>query len=97
MSVEQAVEYALSSPEPASLSAPSRPTAGEQVVSLTHREREIVGLITEGLTNRQIAQQLVLSERTVDTHTANLMRKLGLRSRAQVAAWAAQHGLLTQR
>ncbi|MDP9352896.1 MAG: response regulator transcription factor, partial [Chloroflexota bacterium] len=85
-----------SSPEPASPLAPPL-TAATDAAILTRREREIVGLITEGLTNRQIAQQLVLSERTVDTHTANLMRKLGLRSRAQVAAWAAQHGLLTQR
>ncbi len=97
MSVEQAIEYALSSPEPASRSAPSRLTAGEQVVSLTRREREIVGLIAEGLTNRQIAHQLVLSERTVDTHAVNIMRKLGLRSRAQVAAWARQQGHLIGR
>ncbi len=97
MPLEQAIEYALSSPEPASPPTPPQPAADGKVASLTPREREIVGLIAQGLTNRQIAQQLVLSERTVDTHGVNIMRKLGLRTRAQVAAWAAQQGLLTGR
>jgi non-specific serine/threonine protein kinase len=96
MSPEQAIEYALSAPEPASTSAPPERSTGGQLASLTAREREIAALIAQGLTNRQIAHQLVLSERTVDTHAVNIMRKLGLRSRAHVAGWAAQQGLLTQ-
>lgn len=97
MSPEQAVEYALSLPEPASPSDPPGPAAGGQTASLTPREREIVGLIAQGLTNRQIAHRLVLSERTVDAHGVNIMRKLGVRSRAQVAACATQQGLLAER
>ncbi len=49
---------------------------------LTHRERELLFLIGEGLTNREIAEMLTLSVKTVESHRANLSRKLGLRSRA---------------
>jgi DNA-binding NarL/FixJ family response regulator len=56
--------------------------------SLTTREREISTLVAQGLSNRQIAEQLVLSERTVETHIRNLLMKLGLRNRTEVAAWA---------
>ena len=96
MSLEQATEYALSMPEVSQppVLVPEEASTGEPPSVLTRREREIVGLIARGLTNRQIAHQLVLSERTVDTHGVNIMRKLGLRSRAQVAAWAVQQGLL---
>jgi DNA-binding NarL/FixJ family response regulator len=48
------------------------------------------------LTNRQIAAELVISERTADTHVANILNKLGFSARTQVAAWAAQHGLLSE-
>ncbi len=97
MSPEQAIAYDLSSPEPA-LAAVSRPAAvGRKATPLTRREREIAGLIARGLTNGQIARQLVLSERTVDTHGVNIMRKLGVRSRAQVAAWAIQEGPFSER
>ena len=50
-------------------------------------------LIARGHTNRQIADRLVISEWTADTHVRHILSKLGLRSRAQVAVWATQHGL----
>ena len=53
----------------------------------TRREREIAGLVADGLTNREIAEKLVLSERTVEGHVANLFNKLEVSSRTQVAAW----------
>ncbi|HEY6592994.1 MAG TPA: LuxR C-terminal-related transcriptional regulator, partial [Asanoa sp.] len=61
--------------------------------SLTAREREIALFLAEGLANRAIAGKLVLSERTVETHVRNLLAKLGLANRTQVAAWAARTGL----
>ncbi|MFG1686701.1 LuxR C-terminal-related transcriptional regulator [Nonomuraea sp. NPDC049269] len=61
--------------------------------TLTVREREIAGLLTEGLSNRAVAAQLVISPATVARHVANIMEKLGFSSRAQIAVWAAEHGL----
>jgi DNA-binding CsgD family transcriptional regulator len=57
---------------------------------LTAREREVAILIARGKTNREIADALVVSSRTVDNHVANVLAKLGFASRAQVAAWAAK-------
>ena len=57
---------------------------------LSQRERNVVALLVEGLTNRQIAGRLHLSVRTIETHIHNIRATLGLRSRAHVAAWAAQ-------
>ena len=54
---------------------------------LTPREREVAGLVAAGLSNRQIAERLVISERTAEAHVEHIRAKLGCRSRAQVAAW----------
>lgn len=59
---------------------------------LTRREQEVAALVAEGLTNRAIAMKLVLSERTVDGHVARALTKLGLRNRAQLAAYLAGRG-----
>jgi predicted ATPase/DNA-binding CsgD family transcriptional regulator len=68
-------------------------TARERNV-LTPRELEVLGLVAQGLSNTDIAQQLLLSEHTVHRHLANIMRKLGVSSRAAAAAWGVQSGLL---
>jgi DNA-binding CsgD family transcriptional regulator len=60
---------------------------------LTEREREVAGLIAKGKSNRAIAEALVLSERTVENHVANILAKLTYDSRAQIAVWAAEQGL----
>ena len=57
---------------------------------MTAREREVALLIAHGKTNREIADTLVVSPRTVDNHVANVLSKLGFASRSQVAAWAAK-------
>ena len=61
---------------------------------LTPREREVLSLLAEGLTNRQIAERLVVSEHTVHRHVTNILRKLGLSSRTAAAAHAVRAGLL---
>ena len=61
---------------------------------LTAREREIATLIAQGKFNREIADALVLSERTIETHVSNIMLKLSLTSRRQIAAWAIERGLI---
>jgi DNA-binding CsgD family transcriptional regulator len=57
---------------------------------LSGREREVASLVAQGLTNRQIGEQLVISERTADTHVQNILNKLGITSRAQIAAWVVE-------
>ena len=69
-------------------------TGRERREVLTAREAETARLIAGGLTNREIAGRLVLSVRTVESHVANAMAKLGFTSRAQLAAWVAEYGLL---
>ena len=64
-------------------------TAGD---SLTLRQTEIARLVARGLTNRQIARELGIAERTVDVHVSNIMARLGVHSRAAVATYVAQDG-----
>jgi predicted ATPase/DNA-binding CsgD family transcriptional regulator len=66
------------------------------VGGLTHREYEVVALVARGMTNAEIARQLVLSVRTVDMHVGNGMQKLGVRKRTELAAWAARQGLTSE-
>jgi DNA-binding CsgD family transcriptional regulator/tetratricopeptide (TPR) repeat protein len=61
---------------------------------LTEREREVAALVAQARTNREIADALVLGERTVETHVENILAKLGLASRRDVGAWMVEHRLL---
>ena len=63
---------------------------------LTEREREILKLVAEGLTNNQIAERLVISPKTVDTHRTHVMDKLNLHSRAELVKYAMRRGLLDE-
>jgi len=66
----------------------------EPVEPLTRREIDVLRLLARGNTNRQIADLLVLSIRTIESHRANLMGKLGLSSRVELVTYAEEHGLL---
>jgi DNA-binding NarL/FixJ family response regulator len=60
---------------------------------LTPREREILVLVAQGKANKEIASELMISERTSRTHVSNVLAKLGLSSRTQAALWAVREGL----
>ncbi len=80
----------LASDQPAARTAePSTETVG-----LTRREREILLLIAEGRTNKQVAKMLWVTEQTVKFHLANIFRKLDVSNRTQASRWAYAHGLL---
>ncbi len=71
-----------------------RPPTGESVPPLSIREMEISALVAQGLNTSEIARELSVSEYTVKSHIAHILEKLDLRNRAQIAAYAAQQGLL---
>jgi len=73
------------------LGAEAPPARGERASHpLSRREQDVTALVVEGLSNRQIAARMHVSVRTVETHIRNIRTTLGLRSRAHIAAWAAQ-------
>jgi non-specific serine/threonine protein kinase len=84
MSTDEAVAYALDSSQ-------SRESAGSGVLS--PREQEVARLVARGLTNRQLANELIISTRTADHHVANILAKLGLDTRAQLAGWVERMGM----
>jgi DNA-binding NarL/FixJ family response regulator len=64
--------------------------AGKRTGTLTHREWEVALLVGRGLTNRRIAEELSISANTANNHVARILKKLGLGSRAEIAAWVTQ-------
>jgi len=85
-------QTALASLPKAKPISPRRAVAA-QFGGLTAREREVATLIARGKTNREIADLLVISERTAEGHVNNILGKLGFTSRAQIAAWVVEQGL----
>ena len=73
------------------LGGPAR-TGVRRVGSLTDRETEVLALVSQGLSNPQIAERLFISSKTASHHVSNVLAKLGVRNRAEAAAWAAAHG-----
>jgi DNA-binding CsgD family transcriptional regulator len=71
-----------------------KPAGRAAEARLSERETEVAALVARGLSNRQIAEALVIGQRTAENHVAHICAKLGLNSRAQVAAWAVRTGLL---
>ncbi len=94
MTLEEALEYALCSEQeptnPPTVFVPEeQPSTDETSEKLTRREKEVAVLVTQGLPNRHIAKKLYVSERTVEAHVRKILKKLGLNSRTQIAAWGA--------
>jgi non-specific serine/threonine protein kinase len=87
MTIDESVAFAVERKPPSRSAAAVRATRG---TGLTRRQLEIARLVADDLTNRQIAARLFLSERTVETHVTNILNRLGLGSRVQLARWAAE-------
>jgi non-specific serine/threonine protein kinase len=68
------------------------PAVPEEKLPLTRREHEVALLVAQGLSNREIASQLVISQRTAEAHVEHILTKLGFNSRAQVVAMFASRG-----
>ncbi|MFI5718814.1 protein kinase [Nocardia sp. NPDC051750] len=81
MKMDTAVAYALGAPDT------DRPAASGSAGALTKRERQVADLVAQGLSNKQIAAKLVISQRTAQSHVEHILTKLGFTSRAQIAAW----------
>ncbi len=99
MPLEQAIEYALSAeessatPPSSATSQPSFPSVPEHTAGLTSREVEVLRLVAAGMTSAQIAAELFLSTRTVETHLTSIYHRLGVTSRAGATRFALEHGL----
>jgi len=95
LSMGAAIEYALSEEGSTTLTpqAPNRKSTDARPPYLTIREEEVAVLVAKGLTNRQIAARLVISESTAETHLARIFKKVGLHSRTQLTVWVNGRGL----
>jgi DNA-binding NarL/FixJ family response regulator len=89
MPPDEAIQYALTPEELETSARAVAPTAG-----LSKRELDVLRGIVDGKSNQEIAAELFISPRTVETHVANILGKLGLASRAAVAVYAVRQGLV---
>jgi predicted ATPase/DNA-binding CsgD family transcriptional regulator len=87
MTIDEGVAFAVEDKQPP---GPAPAARHQARVTLTGRQLEIARLIADDLSNRQIAERLFLSERTVETHITNMLNKLGLNSRVQLSRWLAE-------
>jgi non-specific serine/threonine protein kinase len=101
LSLDQAAEYALAAaPTPDAVtrvpagSPPEQSSTSRVASPLSEREREVLELLAEGLSNKEIAQRLVIAEATAKFHVRSLLNKLGANTRGQAVALAVQRGLL---
>ena len=85
----------MPSPEEVAPAPESPPASGERDDPLTAREGEVAAMVAQGRSNRQIAQGLFLSERTIEHHVSKILRKLGLSSRSQLCTWVTERTLLS--
>ncbi len=95
MTLDQAIQDALDVPDTTQATRRDQRTQPPSIASnpLTTREQDVAGLVARGLTNREIATSLAVTERTSETHVQNILNKLGFTRRSQIASWAAEQGL----
>jgi DNA-binding CsgD family transcriptional regulator len=93
MTLDQAVAHARAASDVPSTSHPRLNKESRQPGGLTRRELEVALRIAEGKSNREIADALVIAERTVEGHVSNILSKLGFRSRTQVTIWVTENEL----
>jgi DNA-binding NarL/FixJ family response regulator len=96
MSFEEAVEYALPKQIPVTPAspAPDQSSAVKQSSTFNAWDREVAAMVVRGMSNRQIAQLLYLSERTIENHVSKILRRLEVASRTEIAAWATEQRLI---
>ncbi|MGD2040238.1 MAG: LuxR C-terminal-related transcriptional regulator [Anaerolineae bacterium] len=93
MTLDEAERLALTATEPHSGELTPLQAEKQQYGGLTRRERQVAALVAKGDSNAQIADELVVTVRTVETHMTHILGKLGFRSRTEVAGWAIAHKL----
>jgi non-specific serine/threonine protein kinase len=102
MPLEQAVANGGAAAPPAPIGPPPAPPAPpgrpdpevDPAAPLSPREREVAALVARGCSNREVAERLVIAQRTAEAHVTHILTKLALRSRAQLVVWAMEHGVL---
>lgn len=87
------IAHALESARWAPVPEPSRPAHTATAERLTAREQQVAGLVGKGMTNAEIATELFISDRTVESHVSNARTKLRIDSRTKLTRWAIEHGL----
>jgi non-specific serine/threonine protein kinase len=87
MAKDEAIAYAL---EEKKTARPAATPATTGTTPLSKREVEVASLVSEGLSNKEIASRIFLSERTVETHVSNILDKLGVNSRVEISTWVAR-------
>lgn len=94
LTLDHAIEYALEPPREQAAHPPiSGKAAAQTFGGLTARERQVAAHIAQGESNHEIAEALVVSERTVESHVTNILNKLGFTTRAQIRKWGQENGL----